>query len=214
MLSHRVIFANMNSAVLQIIVLILSATLHEVAHGYVAYALGDPTAKYAGRLTLNPLVHLELVGSFLLPLGLYILSGGAFVFGWAKPVPYNPYNLKAGKWGPSIVAVAGPLTNLLLALVFGLIVRLGITNLSEPFIAVAILIVYLNCLLAIFNLIPIPPLDGSKILFTLIPTKVVAIEEFFGKYQFAVLILFIFFGWRIVAVPTTIIFRLITGIAI
>src|SRR3989344_8193335 len=99
-----------------IIILLLSVVFHEVSHGFVAYFLGDPTAKLAGRLTLNPLKHLDPIGSVLVPLLTY--SAGGFIFGWAKPVPYNPYNLKAGRWGPALVGVAGPGGPLLLARLF------------------------------------------------------------------------------------------------
>lgn len=200
------------NAVIQILVLILSATLHEVAHGYVAYGLGDPTAKYAGRLTLNPIAHLDLFGSFILPLVLYILSMGSFVYGYAKPVPYNPYNLKAGKWGPAIVAVSGPGTNLLLAFVFGMIVRFGYNTLPTPFLAVSTLVVIINCFLAVFNLIPIPPLDGSKVLFTLFPRVAEPMTLFFARFQLVILVAIVIFGWKIVAIPSSLLFSLFTGI--
>jgi len=103
--------------VFQIAILIMSVVIHEVSHGYAAYSLGDPTAKYEGRLTLNPLRHLDMFGSVLLPFILYITHAG-FIFGWAKPVPYNPHNLRPGRWSEAQVAIAGPFSNLCLALVF------------------------------------------------------------------------------------------------
>lgn len=153
-----------------LIALICSIIVHEVSHGYVAHMLGDPTARLQGRLTLNPLPHIDPIGSVLLPT-LLVLTNAPFLFGWAKPVPYNPYNLKNQRWGEAMVAGAGPGINLLLALVFGLVVRFGIGVLSPSFISLAALIVYINILLAFFNLLPIPPLDGSKLLKSLLPYR-------------------------------------------
>ena len=144
----------------------LSAVLHEFMHGFAADRLGDPTARYAGRLTLNPIVHLDPFGSVLLPV-LLALSGSPFLFGWAKPVPYNPYNLmKAPKWGEAIVAFAGPAANFAIALFVGLLIR---TNLLPDLNSVFFMVVVINVMLGIFNLIPIPPLDGSKILSAILP---------------------------------------------
>ena len=155
-----------------IAILIFSIVLHEVSHGVVANALGDPTAKNAGRLTLNPIPHLDLVGSIILPGVLILMSmvtGGGFIFGWAKPVPVNTMNLR-GKYGSAIVSLAGPASNLAIAVVFGLALRfLPLSDLSPSIIVIFGYIVYLNLLLAIFNLLPIPPLDGSHVLFTFLP---------------------------------------------
>jgi Zn-dependent protease len=147
--------------------LILSIIVHEVAHGYAANALGDPTARLAGRLTLNPIPHIDLVGSVLVPLFL-VISNAGILFGWAKPVPYNPYNLKNQRWGEAIVAFAGPGTNILLAIIFGLLVRFG-TGLPVPFVNLATIAAYVNLFLGLFNLIPIPPLDGYTTLRGLLP---------------------------------------------
>ena len=151
-----------------IIVLILSVVIHELAHGYAALAQGDPTAKYAGRLTLNPIKHLDLLGSFVVPVILFLLNVGVIV-GWAKPVPYNPYNLRDQRWGESLVALAGPLSNIGIAFVFGLLIRFGGDTLSAEVMTFAGLIVMINIFLALFNLIPLPPLDGSKVLFAVLP---------------------------------------------
>jgi Zn-dependent protease len=168
----------------------MSVIVHEVSHGYVAYILGDPTAKYAGRLTLNPLKHLDPVGSILVPI---ITSLAGFPFGWAKPVPYNPYNLKAGKWGPAIVAAAGPLSNLFLAIVFGLISRFFFGYFSLPAQTLLFTIIFVNISLGIFNLLPVAPLDGSKLLFALLPYHLRYIEEFMTRNQlFLVFILIVF----------------------
>jgi len=152
-----------------IVILIFSIILHEVAHGYVADWLGDPTARYSGRLTLNPLPHIDPFGSIILP-GLVILTHSPFLIGWAKPVPYNPYNLKNRRWGEALVAGAGPFTNIVLALLFGQLVHFaGALNLSPDALSLSATAVYANLLLAVYNLIPIPPLDGSKVLKALLP---------------------------------------------
>lgn len=160
--------------IFQLAVLIFSVMIHEVSHGYVAERLGDPTARLAGRLTLNPLKHLDPFGSVILPLLLSIpalFGQPAFIIGWAKPVPYNPYNLKNPERGGALIAAAGPLSNIFLAAIFGLFIRfLGISNYSNGnLIGLLSVIVSLNLLLAFFNLIPIPPIDGSKILSFFLP---------------------------------------------
>lgn len=153
------------SAIFLIVIIIFSAIIHEVMHGYAADKLGDPTARYAGRLTLNPIPHIDPIGSILLPLVL-VLSGSPIFFGWAKPVPYNPYNLRPGRFSEAIVAGAGPAANAVIAIVFGVIVRF---DLSPALAELFFLIVVVNVMLCIFNLIPIPPLDGSKVLEALLP---------------------------------------------
>ncbi|HTR18594.1 MAG TPA: site-2 protease family protein [Candidatus Paceibacterota bacterium] len=149
-----------------IVIVIFSAIIHEVMHGVAADYLGDKTARYAGRLTLNPIPHIDPFGSILLPL-LLALSGSPIFFGWAKPVPYNPYNLRPGRFSEAIVAGAGPASNLVIALIFGAIVRFQVLG---PTVNTALfLVVVINVMLCIFNLIPIPPLDGSKVLEALLP---------------------------------------------
>lgn len=157
----------MEFAILSIIILVFSVILHEVSHGYMADKLGDPTARFAGRLTLNPFVHIDPFGSILLPAALY-MSGSPIMFGWAKPVPYNPNNIR-GRAGEALVAFAGPAANFILAFVFGFFLRsgLGAGDVDIPLILYTI--VYTNVLLAIFNLLPIPPLDGSKVLSAFLP---------------------------------------------
>ncbi len=194
----------------QIIILIISVVLHEVAHGVAADYLGDPTARLAGRLTLNPLSHLDPFGSFLLPLLTY--SMGGFIIGWAKPVPYNPYNLRNGKWGPAYVAAAGPAVNLILALIFSIILRLDFGFWTLSLVSAISTIVLLNILLAIFNLIPIPPLDGSKILFAILPYRLRGIETFLLRYQFLLILLVIFYLWKSLFPLVFFIFKLFTGL--
>ncbi len=149
-----------------VVVIIFSAIIHEVMHGVAADYLGDPTARYAGRLTLNPIPHLDMMGSIVLPL-ILALSHSPFFFGWAKPVPYNPYNLRPGRFSEAIVAGAGPASNLAIALVFGIILRAQLFDSSVN--AILFIIVLVNVMLCIFNLIPVPPLDGSKVLESLLP---------------------------------------------
>lgn len=208
--------------ILLIIILVFSAILHEYAHGWMAKWLGDDTAFEEGRLTLNPIKHLDPIGSILVPLVL-ILSKAPFFIAWAKPVPYNPYNLRDKKYGELKVAASGPMTNLILATVFGLIARflflpidikvqladffkphsyisidsvLALT--SGSFIAgiffVSLSACIVNLALALFNLIPIPPLDGFKILFTFLPTKGKMFFYQVEKYSFYILILLLMLG--------------------
>ena len=157
-----------------ILILILSVVFHEVSHGYAANMLGDPTTRIAGRLTLNTIKHLDLMGSIIIP-GLLVISGSPFLFGYAKPVPYNPYNLRkydwGQKWGEAVVAVAGPAANVFIALVFGIAIRIGssLDVVSPAFIEISAIVVFINILLAVINMIPIPPLDGSKVLGSLLP---------------------------------------------
>ena len=179
-----------------IAVLIMSVIAHEVSHGYAAAFLGDPTARMAGRLSLNPVKHIDPVGSIAVPLLSYMLGG--FIFGWAKPVPYNPYNLRDQRWGPAIVAAAGPAMNIAIAIIFGMLVRfaapLGIAN--EAFYSLAIMIVFINVLLALFNLIPIPPLDGSKILSAFLPSRYLSFMASLEQYSFFAVIIFILLFWQ------------------
>ncbi|MFA6414420.1 MAG: site-2 protease family protein [Candidatus Paceibacterota bacterium] len=155
--------------ILTFCILILSIIVHEVAHGYAANSLGDPTARLAGRLTLNPLPHIDLMGSIILP-ALLVITHSPIFFGWAKPVPYNPYNLTNQRWGEALVAAAGSATNILLAVIFGLIVRYGAAlGLDVTALALATTISFTNLFLGLFNLIPFPPLDGFTVLRSALP---------------------------------------------
>jgi len=197
-----------------IIVLILSIVIHEVAHGAMAYHLGDPTAKYAGRLTLNPLKHLDPIGSIFVPLTL-ILVRSPILFGWAKPVPINPYNFRDQKYGSLKVSLAGPGANLAIAIFFGLILRF--IHLPISFAGLNLMfsyIVYINILLAVFNLLPIPPLDGSHILFTFLPPSMIKTKVFLEQFGFFILIFIIFFLFSWITFVINWIFYLICGFSL
>ncbi|HWH16213.1 MAG TPA: site-2 protease family protein [Candidatus Paceibacterota bacterium] len=157
-------------SIFSIVILIFSVIIHEVAHGYAANALGDQTAKRAGRLTLNPIPHIDLVGSIIVPATLVLLQAG-IMFGWAKPVPYNPYNLKNQRWGEAIVAGAGVATNLLIAVLFAFIARYAFGAGEVALGEIAAIVCLMNLFLGIFNLIPIPPLDGFGVLRGILPFK-------------------------------------------
>ncbi|TSC69870.1 MAG: transmembrane protein [Parcubacteria group bacterium Gr01-1014_46] len=199
--------------IFQIIILIFSVVVHEVSHGFAAYRLGDNTAKFAGRLTLNPLNHLEWFGSFILPMLSYFMGG--FILGWAKPVPFNPYNLSDQKWGEAKVALAGPLSNIAIAVFFGLLIRFGVLfSLGEAFLYIGTMIVFINLVLATFNLIPIPPLDGSKILFSVLPYSMRGVQEFLERNGIYLMIFFIFFLWQFIVPLVSWEFTLITGLTV
>ncbi|PIR95139.1 site-2 protease family protein [Candidatus Falkowbacteria bacterium CG10_big_fil_rev_8_21_14_0_10_37_6] len=191
-------------------ILIMSVVVHELSHGYAAEALGDPTAKMAGRLTLNPIKHLDLIGSFIVPVTTFFLGG--FILGWAKPVPYNPYNLGGGKWGPALVAFAGPMANIFLAIIFGFALRFFINGFDTAVVNIISLIVFINLILAVFNLIPIPPLDGSKILFSALPYRFHHVQVFMEQYWIFFILFFIFFLWQIIIPIVFFLFQLLTGV--
>jgi len=199
-----------------IIILIFSIVIHEVSHGVMANYLGDPTAKYAGRLTLNPIPHIDPIGSIILP-GILImmnmiLPGGGIIFGWAKPVPINPYNFRDQKYGSAKVALAGPAANLVIALVFGLSLRFFPVLVAFPGLDLMFsYIVYINILLAVFNLLPVPPLDGSHILFTFLPPGMENIKIFLSQFGLFILLFIIFFFFQWIVLIINWIFALIVG---
>lgn len=190
----------------------MSVVIHEVSHGFVAFRFGDKTALYAGRLTLNPIKHLDPIGSVILPLFL-ILTNSSFLFGWAKPVPYNPNNLTDKKWGTVAVASAGVLSNFFIAILFGLILRFfGEVSPKLSFIVSSIVLVNLG--LGIFNLVPVPPLDGSKILFSLLPRSFYPVISFLEQYSLVVILIFIVFLSDNLRPILSYLYKLITGLAI
>lgn len=196
--------------VFQIIILVFSAVIHEYMHGWMAYRLGDTTAKDAGRLTFNPLAHLEWFGSFFLPLTM-VITGMPFVFGWAKPVPYNPYNLKDQKYGDAKVAIAGPLGNFVIALFFGLCLRF-LPFFSLTFNGLLMMIVEINLVLMFFNLVPIPPLDGSKILAVFLSPAARDKYLHLERTGFILVILFVMLAGGIIMPIVNWLFRIIVGV--
>lgn len=182
-------------------VLILSVVVHEYAHGRIALAQGDRTAADAGRLTLNPIPHIDLMGSVLVPIGLWVASGGAAVFGWAKPVPVNPDNYADRRRGDLLVSSAGVIANFLLAAAFVLLVILLVhleralpvsSGALEPALQMAQFGILINLLLGVFNLVPVPPLDGSHLLYYMLPRHLRARYQSLGRYGFLVLLLILF----------------------
>ena len=194
----------------RILVVLFSVVIHEVSHGVMANSLGDPTAKKLGRLTLNPIKHLDIWGSILLPIITYQIGG--FIFGYAKPVPYNPYNLRDRKFGPAKVALAGPLSNIIIALIFGIFLRflpdLGYFSILSQLFS---FIVLLNLVLAIFNLMPIPPLDGHWLLLTFVPDRFYRFKRFFVQYGLVLFLIFLVFIFPLLFPIIIFLHRLITA---
>ena len=185
--------------IFQLVALLFSVIIHEVSHGITAYRLGDPTAKNSGRLTLNPLKHLDFFGSFLLPFALFLIKSPV-LFGWAKPVPFNPLYLKNLKRDSGLIGLSGPLSNFSIAIIFSLILKiLTFVGLVNPaFLFFINIVILINIALGVFNLVPIPPLDGSKVLFAFLPRsaeKYMAVLEQYGMF---ILLFFIFFGFRFI----------------
>lgn len=184
------------NAVLLVVVLLFSIIIHEIAHGYVALLNGDPTARMLGRITLNPIPHIDPVGSILLPV-LLLLSQSSFLIGWAKPVPVNPLNFRNYRWGEFAVSAAGPVSNLVLAAIFSMVLRLGLEN--PGLTQLALYGVSINIILALFNLIPIPPLDGSHILALVLPRELARLYSYLQPVGFILILILFYTGilWAI-----------------
>ncbi len=198
-----------------LIIILVSVIIHEYMHGWMAERLGDQTAKNAGRLTLNPIAHIDPWGSLLLPFLLYIGTGGGLVFGYAKPVPINPHNLRDVKYGSAKVAAAGPLSNLAVAVFFGLILRFfwpSILAIDENLVAMFTIIVQINLVLMVFNLVPIPPLDGSRIIEPFLPYNLRVKWAELEKYGMLLILFFIMFGFSIIIPIIVFLFNLIVGV--
>ncbi len=178
-----------------IVILLFSVIIHEYAHGYTADKLGDPTPRASGRLTLNPIAHIDPFGTILLPMLIFFTTRGAFLFGYAKPVPINPYHFKNPRRDTFLVSISGPLANILIALILTLILHLKIF-VSE----ILIMGIIINLILAIFNLIPIPPLDGSRVVACLLPKHIANLYLKIEPYGFLIIVLLIatrVFNWFI-----------------
>ncbi|OGN00358.1 MAG: hypothetical protein A3B91_00420 [Candidatus Yanofskybacteria bacterium RIFCSPHIGHO2_02_FULL_41_29] len=194
-----------------IIIILYSVTIHEVSHGLMANSLGDSTAKNLGRLSLNPIKHLDPFGSVLLPFLLYITTG--FAFGYAKPVPYNPNNLVDRRYGPVKVAVAGPASNLILALLFGFSLRLMPDVFSSSLVPELFgMIVMLNLVLAVFNMFPVPPLDGHWLLMAFLPDRLNALKVYIYKNSFILFPIFLVIFMVFMSPVINKLFKLVTGI--
>lgn len=205
----------MTSVLLSVIavgVLFLSVILHEVAHGYTAFRLGDPTARYAGRLTLNPLKHIDPFGTVILPL-LLILARFPYPVGWAKPVPVNPLLLRDPRRGMMLVGAAGPLTNVSLALVAAMILRTFPVSRAPLLFDLLSIACYVNILLSVFNLVPVPPLDGSRVVAGLLPPGLRKAYESITPYGFFVVIGLFYLGLmdRVIVPLCDLIFSLLVG---
>ncbi len=203
------------TSIFYFVVLIFSIIVHEVAHGLIAEREGDPTARNLGRITLNPLKHIDWLGSVILPV-ILLLSGTNFLIGWAKPVPYNPDNLHHGRKSEAKVAIAGIVVNLTIALFFGLVIR---TALALHYGNIALIdgsgvIVLINIVLALFNSIPLAPLDGFRFLNAILPARTMPTMRILEQFSLPLLLLFIVFGWAAVAPLAFKAFALLTGIAV
>lgn len=190
------------------LVITFSAIIHEYSHGWMADRLGDPTARLSGRLTLNPIPHIDPVGTILLPAMMYLFTQGGMLFAYAKPVPVNPFNLRNIRHGTALTAFAGPASNIIIAFIFGMFVRFLPLSVFSEFLSIVVLA---NLLLAVFNLVPIPPLDGSKVLFAFLPSQFNDIKVFLEAYGWFFLIFFIVFLFQFISPIIQFLFTMFTG---
>lgn len=202
------------------IIILVSFPVHEFSHALAAYRLGDSTARYQGRLTLNPIVHFDPLGGILLAMSALV---GGFFIGWAKPTPVNPYNLRGGRRGEVLVAIAGPISNLILAAIVAIPLRIilsspdmrlavGSNDIAAFVFNIAVFFVEINILLMIFNLLPIPPLDGWHALLGLVDARTAYTLRQYQQYGFVILILLIFTGAPFIGTLLATIRRFLIGI--
>jgi len=193
-----------------LVILIFSAIVHEVSHGLMAEKFGDDTAREAGRITLNPIPHIDPYGSILLP-ALLLFVHSPIIFGAAKPVPVNFNNLRPRKLGMAAVSLAGPLSNFLLAIICALVLRFGLSNsVASP---ILLQVIFINLILGTFNLIPIPPLDGSKVVAAFLPDQLMYTILSWERFGFILVIIFLMLGWlQAILVPVLSLFSRLSGI--
>lgn len=193
--------------ILYLVIVVIALTVHEFCHAWAGHILGDITAKNEGRLTLNPLSHIDPFSTLLLPVAL-ILLGSPVVFGAAKPVPFNPYAVRYGKWGAALVAIAGPTSNLLMAIVVGTYLRfVDLGGVSGQFLLQFVII---NLAFFVFNMIPIPPLDGSRVLYAAVPSSIQDVMDQMERYGLVVIFVFLFISYKFLS---PVIITVVTGLA-
>ncbi len=201
-----------------ILPLLFAITLHEVAHGWVASLFGDQTARLSGRLTLNPVKHIDLVGTIIVPIVMWVTTH--FIFGWAKPVPVDARNMRNPRWNMIVVAVAGPLSNILMGLIWALIAKLGLLLLpttpwlGQPMFWSGVMGIQINAVFAVLNLLPIPPLDGGRVLMNLLPPRLGWKLQLYERYLFIILVVLMATGIlsKIIFPPIIVLIQVITAL--
>jgi Zn-dependent protease len=201
-----------------ILPILFAITLHEVAHGWVASLYGDQTARLSGRLTLNPIKHIDLVGTIIVPLLMFVFTH--FIFGWAKPVPVDARNMRNPRWNMIVVSLAGPLSNIVMGLIWALIAKLGLALLvsapwlGQPLFWMGVMGININAVFAVLNLLPIPPLDGGRVLMNLLPPRMGWKLQHYEQYLFIILVLLMVTGIlsKIILPPIVLLIQSITDL--